>query len=211
MPTIEEVQASYDKNDLTKTQFDGLVKKIKSGGVETSDARVVMELRNDIDQATSDAQIETIRDEIDATYLQDGDPLSDADHLALINRINSRLGNTELDKDIKTQKGYLKDLLGYDETTGFKVPCLGSPKEDLGIRLAAIDALNTFDKLVDEGTDPEEAYKYLAGNWKATLLGNKEGQRFGHLALAPFTSNLIKDMGNPKDWTAEQIKDLKRK
>ena len=207
MPTIEQVQASFDKNDLTKTQFDGLVKKIKSGGVETSDARVVMELRSDIDDATSDAELETIRDEIDATYLQDGDPLSDADHLALINRINSKLGNTELDAKSKVQKNNLKLLLKIDDTGGFKSAYISDAKEHFGLQEAAIDALNTFDK----GTDPEEAYKYVAGNWKATLFSDKEGQRFGNLALAPFTSNLIKGMGNPKDWNVDQISKLKKK
>ena len=211
MPTIEQVQASYDENDLTKTQFEGLLKKIKSGGVETSDARVVMELRSDIDEATSDAELETIRDEIDATYLQDGDPLSDADHLALINRINSKLGNTELDAKSKVQKNNLKLLLKIDDTGGFKSPYISDAKENFGLQEAAIDALNTFDKLIDQGTDPEEAYKYVAGNWKATLFSDKEGQRFGNLALAPFTSNLIKGMGNPKDWSVDQISNLKSK
>jgi hypothetical protein len=208
MPSIEELKTKFEKGHLRKDQYEGLVKKITTGGNDYSNGRVVIDHIESIEDAQDPAELESIREEIFADYRDDGILISDADYKMLNDRINTKLGNTKLDKRIKAERTNLKLLMTVNDDGGLMAR-FGDIEEDLGMQNAAIDALRTYDQLIADGTDPTEAYKYLADNWNAGVMGDNKS--FRHLSLSPFVSNLLTGEFAPENLTPERVAKLKEK
>ena len=208
MPSIEELNTKFEKGHLRKEQYEGLVKKITTGGNDYSNGRVVIDHIESIEGAEEPAELEAIREEIFADYRDDGILISDADYKMLNDRINTKLGDTKLDQRIKAERTNLKLLMTVNEEGG-TMARFGDIEETLGMQNAAIDALRTYDQLIADGTDPTEAYKYLADNWNAGVMGTNKD--FRHLALSPFVSNLLTGEFAPENLTPERVAKIKTK
>ena len=208
MPSIEELKTKFEKGHLRKEQYEGLVKKIRTGGNDYSNGQVVIDHIDTIEDAQDPTELEAIRSEILADYVDDGILISEADYKMLNDRINTKLGNTKLDKRIKAERTNLKLLLTVNDEGGLMAR-FGNVEETLGMQNAAIDALRTYDQLIADGTDPTEAYKYLADNWNAGVLGDNKD--FRHLSLSPFVSNLLTGEFAPGNLTPERVAKLKEK
>jgi hypothetical protein len=208
MPSIEEVKTKFEKGHLRKEQYEGLVKKIRTGGNDYSNGQVVIDHIDTIEDAQDPTELEAIRSEILADYVDDGILISEADYKMLNDRINTKLGNTKLDKRIKAERTNLKLLLTVNDEGGLMAR-FGNVEETLGMQNAAIDALRTYDQLIADGTDPTEAYKYLADNWNAGVLGDNKD--FRHLSLSPFVTNLLTGEFAPDNLTPDRVAKLKEK
>tara|TARA_X000001382_G_scaffold31707_1_gene20596 strand:- start:733 stop:1578 length:846 start_codon:yes stop_codon:yes gene_type:complete len=169
-PTLEEIETAYGAGELKYERYKVLKEKIETGDLESSNSIMVQDFVNKIDLAGSDSELDVIRSEIDGA----GGMLDSGTMTMLKTRINGRKGNTPRSIDIVEAKNDLKIVLGVGG---------GMDSEERAIlRLAAVDALNTFDDLVTKGGDPRAIAKYLANNYYSNLTFADD---FPNLALAP--------------------------
>ncbi len=183
-PTLSEIEKSYQDGNLKYERYKILKDKIETGDLESSNSVMVQEFVNKIDLAGSDAELEGIRGEIDAA----AEMLDSGTMTTLKTRIKERKGNTPRSIEIVKAKTDLRAVLGVSG---------GIDNEERAIlRLAAMDALNTYDDLVAKGGDPRAIANYLAQGYYSNLTFADD---FPNLALAPSIMERAMDMMGKKN------------
>ena len=176
-PTLEEVEHKYDLGHLNHTQYKTLKEKIISGHVPKSNSIVVKDFITQINSAPDDATLDIIKEDINAT----ASTLTTATYKNLMSQINAKKGNTPRALEIDEHRKRLMAVLNIspDGRAG--------SEEKAAMRIAAMDALDTFEDLVAKGGDPEKIRKYLMDNYTGNLTYADD---FPNLALS---SNLMRD------------------
>jgi hypothetical protein len=193
-PTLSEIEKSYQDGNLKYERYKILKDKIETGDLESSNSVMVQEFVNKIDLAGSDAELEGIRGEIDAA----AEMLDSGTMTTLKTRIKERKGNTPRSIEIVKAKTDLRAVLGVSG---------GIDNEERAIlRLAAMDALNTYDDLVAKGGDPRAIANYLAQGYYSNLTFADD---FPNLALAPSIMERAMDMmGNKNTLSPSEVNQL---
>ena len=193
-PTLSEIEKSYQDGNLKYERYKILKDKIETGDLESSNSVMVQEFVNKIDLAGSDAELEGIRGEIDAA----AEMLDSGTMTTLKTRIKERKGNTPRSIEIVKAKTDLRAVLGVSG---------GIDNEERAIlRLAAMDALNTYDDLVAKGGDPRAIANYLAQGYYSNLTFADD---FPNLALAPSIMERAMDMmGNKNTLSPGEVNQL---
>lgn len=193
-PTLEEIETALGAGELKYERYKILKEKIETGDLESSNSIMVQDFVNKIDLAGSDAELEGIRGEIDSA----GGMLDTGTMTMLKTRINGRKGNTPRSIEITKAKSDLRAVLGVSG---------GVDNEERAIlRLAAMDALNTYDDLVAKGGDPKAIANYLAQGYYSNLTFADD---FPNLALAPSIMERAMDMmGNKNTLSPGEVNQL---
>jgi len=184
-PTLEEIETQYSKGNLKYERYKVLKDKIETGDLESSNSVLVQEFNNKIDLAGSDKELDGIREQIDAA----SEMLDTGTMSALKTRINGRKGNTPRSIEITTAKNNLKQVLGIRGSNM-------DSEENAILRLAAMDALTTFDELVAKDGDPKAIANYLAQGYYSNLAFADD---FPNLALAPSIMQRATEMMGQKN------------
>ncbi len=158
--TLEQLTTALEKNDLSAKDFNAL-KAIRMADAPTkSNPDLMFMLNNQIDNATSDADLEVIREDI-PNYITNKQ-LSTTDALSIISEIQEQKAKTPRALAIKSERKNLMRVLGVN-IDGIIVDSAAT----IGQKEAINDALQTYDDLVKKhNVNPREAYSYLTSNFR---------------------------------------------
>ena len=158
--TVADIDKAFADRELNATDYKALKKLRLEGGPTMSDANVMFDIRQQISQATSKADLESIRQDL-PNYIENK-ILTPGDAVIISNELQQQEARTPKAIRIKEERKNLMRVLGVNiDGSGYYDPQIG-----IGTKMAINDALRTYDDMVaNHDVNPTEAYTYLSNNF----------------------------------------------
>ena len=187
--TVADIDKAFKDRELNATDYKALKKLRIEGGPTMSDANVMFDVRTQISQATSKADLNDIRNDL-PNYLENK-ILTPGDANTLLNEIQQQEARTPRAIRVKEERKNLMRVLGVNvDGSGFF-----DEKIAVGTKMAINDALRTYDDMVaNHDVNPTEAYTYLSNNFarQKDFSGDFEAANF--LAPTSFILDMVKGL-----------------
>ena len=185
--TVADIDKAFADRELNATDYKALKKLRLEGGPTMSDANVMFDVRQQISNATSKADLNDIRNDL-PNYLENK-ILTPGDANTLLNEIQQQEARTPRAIRVKEERKNLMRVLGVNvDGSGFF-----NQEIAVGTKMAINDALRTYDDMVaNHDVNPTEAYTYLANNFTKQKEFSSDFETANFLAPTSFILKEIK-------------------
>ena len=185
--TVADIDKAFADRELNATDYKALKKLRLEGGPTMSDANVMFDVRQQISNATSKADLNDIRNDL-PNYLENK-ILTPGDANTLLNEIEQQEARTPRAIRVKEERKNLMRVLGVNiDGSGFF-----NQEIAVGTKMAINDALRTYDDMVaNHDVNPTEAYTYLANNFTKQKEFSSDFETANFLAPTSFILKEIK-------------------
>lgn len=140
--TLHKIETLFGDGKLDATQFNTLTTNIIEGDEVASDQGTVLEFRNEIYDAEDEYEIDAILDKY-GKKIGLGKEIRIEDFISLTDFAESQKAKTPRAKEAKKLRSLIKQSIGV---SGIAMPGMSTVRDNL----LAADALDTFDRLVDD-------------------------------------------------------------
>ena len=184
--TVAEIDEAFADRKLNATDYKALKKLRLEGGPTMSDANVMFDIRQQISQATSKADLESIREDL-PNYIENK-ILTPGDAVIISNELQQQEARTPKAIRIKEERKNLMRVLGVNiDGSGYFDAQIG-----IGTKMAINDALRTYDDMVaNHDVNPTEAYTYLANNFTKQKDFSSDFETANFLAPTSFILEMV--------------------
>ena len=202
--TVREIDELGKAGKLNANDYKALKKRLMEGGPDQSNGQVMFDLRQNIDDAKDKNDLDEIRRGLPTFIANKSITTSDA--ATILKEIEQAETKTPRALAIKEQRKNLLRVLGVG-SDGL-VPAINAV-DRVNQTFVINDALNTYSDLVNnQNVDPEEAYNYLARNFRNQTAFQQTFGKVEFLAPQMFLYDLVKGIQGPiDDDTYDKIKD----
>ena len=202
--TVREIDELGKAGKLNANDYKALKKRLMEGGPDQSNGQVMFDLRQNIDDAKDKNDLDEIRRDLPTFIANKSITTSDA--ATILKEIEQAETKTPRALAIKEQRKNLLRVLGVG-SDGL-VPAINAV-DRVNQTFVINDALNTYSDLVNnQNVDPEEAYNYLARNFRNQTAFQQTFGKVEFLAPQMFLYDLVKGIQGPiDDDTYDKIKD----
>ena len=202
--TLREIDELGKAGKLNANDYKALKKRLMEGGPDQSNGQVMFDLRQDIDDAKDKNDLDEIRRDLPTFIANKSITTSDA--ATILKEIEQAETKTPRALAIKEQRKNLLRVLGVG-SDGL-IPAINAV-DRVNQTFVINDALNTYSDLVNnQNVDPEEAYNYLARNFRNQTVFQQKFGKVEFLAPQMFVYDLVKGINGPiDDDTYGKIKD----
>ena len=202
--TLREIDELGKAGKLNANDYKALKKRLMEGGPDQSNGQVMFDLRQDIDDAKDKNDLDEIRRDLPTFIANKSITTSDA--ATILKEIEQAETKTPRALAIKEQRKNLLRVLGVG-SDGL-IPAINAV-DRVNQTFVINDALNTYSDLVNnQNVDPEEAYNYLARNFRNQTVFQQKFGKVEFLAPQMFVYDLVKGINGPiDDDTYDKIKD----
>lgn len=202
--TLREIDELGKAGKLNANDYKALKKRLMEGGPDQSNGQVMFDLRQEINDAQDKNDLDEIRRDLPTFIANKSITTSDA--ATILKEIEQAETKTPRALAIKEQRKNLLRVLGVG-SDGL-VPAINAV-DRVNQTFVINDALNTYSDLVNnQNVDPEEAYNYLARNFRNQTVFQQKFGKVEFLAPQMFVYDLVKGIVGPiDDDTYGKIKD----
>ena len=203
--TLREIDELGKAGKLNATDYKALKKRLMEGGPDQSNGQVMFDLRQDIDDAQDKNDLDEIRRDLPTFIANKSITTSDA--ATILKEIEQAETKTPRALAIKEQRKNLLRVLGVG-SDGL-IPAINAV-DRVNQTFVINDALNTYSDLVNnQNVDPEEAYNYLARNFRNQTAFQRTFGKVEFLAPQMFLYDLVKGINGPI--TDTMYREIKKK
>lgn len=203
--TLREIDELGKAGKLNATDYKALKKRLMEGGPDQSNGQVMFDLRQDIDDAQDKNDLDEIRRDLPTFIANKSITTSDA--ATILKEIEQAETKTPRALAIKEQRKNLLRVLGVG-SDGL-IPAINAV-DRVNQTFVINDALNTYSDLVNnQNVDPEEAYNYLARNFRNQTVFQRTFGKVEFLAPQMFLYDLVKGINGPI--TDTMYREIKKK
>lgn len=202
--TTREIDELGKAGKLNATDYKALKKRLMEGGPNQSNGQVMFDLRQEINDAQDKNDLDEIRRDL-PTFIANKS-ITTGDAATILKEIDQAETKTPRALAIKEQRKNLLRVLGVG-SDGL-IPAINAV-DRVNQTFVINDALNTYSDLVNnQNVDPEEAYNYLARNFRNQTVFQRTFGKVEFLAPQMFVYDLVKGIVGPiDDDTYGKIKD----
>ena len=188
--TIKDIDDLGKSGGLNANDYNALKTRLMEGGPDQSNGQVMFDLRQDIDDAKDKNDLDEIRRDL-PTFIANKS-ITTTDAATILKEIDGAETKTPRALKIKEQRLALKRILGVG-SDGL-VPSLNAV-DRVNSTFVVNDALNTYSDLVNnQNVDPEEAYNYLARNYRNQTPFQSQFGKVEFLAPTSFVMKMVKGL-----------------
>ena len=203
--TLREIDELGKAGKLNATDYKALKKRLMEGGPDQSNGQVMFDLRQEINDAQDKNDLDEIRRDLPTFIANKSITTSDA--ATILKEIEQAETKTPRALAIKEQRKNLLRVLGVG-SDGL-IPAINAV-DRVNQTFVINDALNTYSDLVNnQNVDPEEAYNYLARNFRNQTAFQQTFGKVEFLAPQMFLYDLVKGINGPI--TDTMYREIKKK
>jgi len=187
--TVADIDKAFKARELNATDYKALKKLRLEGGPTSSDANVMFDIRQQISQATSKDDLNSIREDL-PNYIENK-ILTPGDAVTISNELQQQEARTPRAIRIKEERKNLMRVLGVNiDGSGLYNAEIG-----IGTKMAINDALRTYDDMVaNHDVNPTEAYTYLSNNFVKQKDFASDFEAANFLAPTSFILDMVKGL-----------------